>query len=154
MVLAAVLTLSSSFASAIGSSTEPVDVQRALVRGLLLVALSLYTAFGRRSLRLDRHHVGAHHLRDRRNPYGWPETWHLDKYVQAWTGSNYDLYFWNSTVVVVTSVVLLTLIGTMAAHCLARYRFRGNRLIYFIIFSTIIFPPQITIIALFQVLAD
>jgi multiple sugar transport system permease protein/raffinose/stachyose/melibiose transport system permease protein len=42
----------------------------------------------------------------------------------------------------------------MAAHCLARYRFRGNRLIYFIIFSTIIFPPQITIIALFQVLVE
>ncbi|MEM8853141.1 MAG: carbohydrate ABC transporter permease, partial [Pseudomonadota bacterium] len=41
-----------------------------------------------------------------------------------------------------------------AAHCLARYRFRGNRLMFFLIFTTIIFPPQITIIALFQVLVD
>ena len=42
----------------------------------------------------------------------------------------------------------------MAAHCLARYRFRLNRVIYFILFSTIIFPPQITIISLFQILVQ
>ena len=42
----------------------------------------------------------------------------------------------------------------MAAHCLARYRFRLNRVIYFVLFSTIIFPPQITIISLFQILVQ
>ena len=42
----------------------------------------------------------------------------------------------------------------MAAHCLARYKFRLNRVIYFILFSTIIFPPQITIISLFQILVQ
>jgi multiple sugar transport system permease protein/raffinose/stachyose/melibiose transport system permease protein len=88
------------------------------------------------------------------NPYGWPEVWHWDKYLTAWSTSNYDLYFWNSTVVVTASVLLVTVIGVMAAHCLARYRFPGNRRLYFIIFSTIIFPPQITIIALFQVLVE
>jgi multiple sugar transport system permease protein/raffinose/stachyose/melibiose transport system permease protein len=56
--------------------------------------------------------------------------------------------------VVVSAVIALTVIGAMAAHCLARYRFAGNRLIFFIIFSTIIFPPQITIISLFQVLVE
>ena len=49
---------------------------------------------------------------------------------------------------------VLTLAGAMAAHCFARYRFRLNRVFYFIIFSTIIFPPQITIIALFQILVQ
>jgi multiple sugar transport system permease protein/raffinose/stachyose/melibiose transport system permease protein len=42
----------------------------------------------------------------------------------------------------------------MAAHCLARYKFPGNRLVLFIIFSTLLFPPQITIISLFQVLVE
>jgi multiple sugar transport system permease protein/raffinose/stachyose/melibiose transport system permease protein len=42
--------------------------------------------------------------------------------------SNYGTYFWNSLIVVVTAVALVTLIGAMAAHCLARYRFRGSRL--------------------------
>jgi ABC-type glycerol-3-phosphate transport system permease component len=52
------------------------------------------------------------------------------------------------------AVAILTIIGSMAAHCLARYRFRGNRLIYFVIFSAIIFPPQVIIISLFQVLVE
>jgi multiple sugar transport system permease protein/raffinose/stachyose/melibiose transport system permease protein len=88
------------------------------------------------------------------NPYAWPEVWHWSKYLEAWSTSNYATYFWNSTIVVTISVAILTIVGAMAAHCLARYRFRGNRVIYFIIFSTIIFPPQITIIALFQVLVE
>lgn len=88
------------------------------------------------------------------DPYAWPETFHWSKYAEAWLSSNYATYFWNSTIVVVVSVLLVSVIGAMAAHCLARYRFRGNRLMFFLIFTTIIFPPQITIIALFQVLVD
>ncbi len=88
------------------------------------------------------------------NAYALPETLHLDKYVEAWTGSNYGTYFWNSTIVVVSAVLALTVIGAMAAHCLARYRFPGNRVVLFVIFSTLIFPPQITIISLFQSLVE
>ena len=55
---------------------------------------------------------------------------------------------------VVSAVAILTIVGAMAAHCFARYRFRLNRVLYFLIFSTIILPPQITIIALFQILVQ
>jgi raffinose/stachyose/melibiose transport system permease protein len=88
------------------------------------------------------------------NPYGLPEALHLFKYVEAWTTSNYSNYFWNSVVVTSASVAIVTLIGAMAAFALARYRFVGNRAVFFLIVSTIVLPPQITIIALFQVLVD
>ena len=88
------------------------------------------------------------------NAYALPETMHWKKYIEAWTSSNYGTYFWNSTIVVVSAVLALTIIGAMAAHCLARYRFPGNRLVLFVIFSTLIFPPQITIISLFQSLVE
>ena len=128
--------------------------ERAWLKVLLLSALSLYTVYSAgpfvwaamMSVRTTTE-ISA-------DPYAWPETWHWDKYWTAWSTSSYDTYFWNSTVVVVIAVALVTVIGAMAAHCLARYRFRGNRLILFIIFSTIIFPPQITIIALFQILVE
>jgi multiple sugar transport system permease protein/raffinose/stachyose/melibiose transport system permease protein len=55
---------------------------------------------------------------------------------------------------VLSAVLIVTVIGAMAAHCFARYRFRLNRALYFLVFSTIIFPPQITIIALFQILVQ
>ena len=83
-----------------------------------------------------------------------PDTLHWEKFPDAWFNSNYGTYFTNSLLVVISAVAVLTLVGAMAAHCFARYRFRLNRFFYFIIFTTIIFPPQITIIALFQILVQ
>jgi multiple sugar transport system permease protein/raffinose/stachyose/melibiose transport system permease protein len=88
------------------------------------------------------------------DPFGLPRPAHWAKYAEAWTRSHYGTYFWNSAVIVTGAVLGLTLIGAMAAHALARYRFRGSRLIYYALFSAIIFPPQLTIISLFQVLVE
>src|SRR5258708_2976335 len=88
------------------------------------------------------------------SPYALPSRLHWEKFAEAWTNSNYGTYFWNSTIVVVSAVALLTIIGAMVAHCLARYRFRGNRLVRFIILSGMILPPQLLILSLFQILLD
>ena len=125
-----------------------------LTRAGLLMVLSVYTAFAAGPF------VWAAMMSLRttteisRNHFGLPYPAHWEKFAAAWFNSNYSVYFANSVYVVVTAVALLTVIGAMAAHCLSRYRFRGNRLIYFLIFSAIIFPPQITIIALFQTLVN
>jgi raffinose/stachyose/melibiose transport system permease protein len=127
---------------------------RRVGHGLLLALLAGWTAFAAgpflwiavMSLRTTSE-ISA-------DPYGLPATPHLEKYAHAWFRSNYDTYFANSLGVVLSAVAVLTLIGAMAAFALARYRFRLNRAAYFVIFSTIIFPPQITIIALFQVLVE
>ena len=128
--------------------------RRTLTRTFLLLALSLYTLYSAGPFLW----IGAMSLRTTSeisaDPYALPETLHWEKYTRAWTESSYGTYFWNSTVVVVIAVLATTIIGAMAAHCLARYRFPGNRLMYFLIFSTLIFPPQITIISLFQVLVE
>lgn len=87
-------------------------------------------------------------------PYGLPWPMHPEKFVSAWVDSNYDAYFLNSVVIVLAAVAILTVIGGMAAHCFARYRFRFKGLIYFVVFSTIIFPPQVTVIGLFQIMVD
>src|SRR5256885_14830934 len=89
-----------------------------------------------------------------RSPYGLPLPAHWDKFVDAWTKSNYGTYFWNSTIVVVIAVVLVTAVGAMAAHCLARYSFRGNRLVRLLILTGLVLPPQLVILALFQILLD
>jgi len=85
-------------------------------------------------------------------PYGFPLHPHFGKFLKAWTQSNYGQYFWNSTVVVVTAVVLATLLGAMAAHGLARYPFRGNRVLRFLVLSGLMLPPQMMILSLFQIM--
>jgi ABC-type glycerol-3-phosphate transport system permease component len=127
---------------------------RAIKQALLLGLLSVYTAFAAGPF------VWAAMMSLRttteisRNHFGLPIPAHFDKFPQAWFNSNYNVYFTNSAIIVLSAVVVLTLVGAMAAHCLARYRFRLNRTIYYLIFSTIIFPPQITIISLFQILVQ
>jgi ABC-type glycerol-3-phosphate transport system permease component len=115
--------------------------------------LGLHGVRGRAVL-LGRDDVAAHHQRDQPRPLRLAGDAALEQVPDAWFNSNYSTYFQNSLLVVVSAVIILTLVGAMAAHCFARYRFKLNRFFYFIIFSTIIFPPQITIIALFQILVQ
>jgi multiple sugar transport system permease protein/raffinose/stachyose/melibiose transport system permease protein len=127
---------------------------RVLGRAAMMAALALWTAFAAGPFAW----VATMSLRSTseimRDPYRLPEAWRWDKFVAAWTTSGYDVYFANSVLVVLSAVALVTVVGALAAHCLARYRFPGNRAVYFLIFSTIVLPPQITVIALFQTLAN
>ena len=86
------------------------------------------------------------------HPYALPRRLHWEKFVHAWTTSNYGAYFWNSTIVVVIAVALVVVIGAMAAHALARYRFRGSRPVRFLILSSMMLPPQMLILSLFQMM--
>ncbi len=123
-------------------------------QALLLVGLAFFTVFSAgpffwvatMSMRTTTEIMNNH--------FALPTIWHWEKFPQAWFNSNYNVYFTNSLLVVVSAVAILTIVGAMAAHCFARYRFRLNRVLYFLIFSTIILPPQITIIALFQILVQ
>ena len=127
---------------------------RLLSRAALGLVLAVYTVYqlgpfvwvAAMSLRTTNEILKDH--------YALPASPRWSNYVDAWTTSNYGVYFWNSAIVVVASVALLVVVGTTAAHCLARYRFPGNRLILIVIFSTILLPPQITLISLFQVLVE
>ena len=123
-------------------------------RAALAVAIAAYTAYtlgpflwlATMSVRTTGE-ISADH-------YAWPGPFHWEQFRIAWVDSDFATYFWNSTVVVVAAVAVVTLVGAAAAHALARYRFRGNRILYGILFSSIIFPPQITLISLYQILVD
>lgn len=121
---------------------------------VLMAVLSLYTAYAAGPFIW----VAMMSLRETPkimdHPYRFPEALHFEKFWIAWTESNYDIYFFNSVVVTSVAVLAVTIIGSMAAHCLARFRFPGNRVVLFVIFSTLIFPPQIVMISLFQVLVE
>jgi multiple sugar transport system permease protein/raffinose/stachyose/melibiose transport system permease protein len=105
----------------------------AVRRSLLLFGLTLYTSFAAgpfvwAAMMSLRTTTEIH-----RNHFAFPSPAHWEKFPDAWFNSNYGIYFANSLQVVVVAVVILTFVGAMAAHCLARYRFRLNRVIYFIL---------------------
>ncbi|HSI39542.1 MAG TPA: carbohydrate ABC transporter permease [Xanthobacteraceae bacterium] len=135
-------------------AARPAPLPRLFSRGMLALVLGIYTIYtlgpflwlASMSVRTTAE-ISADH-------YALPRPFHWEQFRTAWVDSDFATYFWNSTLVVVSAVAVVTLIGAAAAHALARYRFRGNRLIYGILFSSIIFPPQITLISLYQILVD
>lgn len=59
-----------------------------------------------------------------------PKNWlNFDNYVQAFTTSNMAVAFRNSIIVVVVVLIVTTIIGTMLAYALSRFRFPGNTFI-------------------------
>lgn len=63
-----------------------------------------------------------------REPLAFPnsETFSLEGYLTVWERAGFPLYFRNSLIVTVVSIVLILLFGAMAAFALSEYDFRGN----------------------------
>jgi ABC-type glycerol-3-phosphate transport system permease component len=125
-------------------------------RLLLLAPVLLYTAFSAgpylwtalMSLRTTDEIYRSH--------YGLPIPAHWDKYYVAWTKFGYQTYFRNSAIVAVASVLLVTIIGALAAFGFARrrYAFPFREPLFLLIFLSIMFPPQIMLLSLFQILVQ
>jgi ABC-type glycerol-3-phosphate transport system permease component len=91
-----------------------------------------------------------------RSHYGLPIPAHWGKYHRAWTEFGYATYFRNSAIVTVAAVILVTGLGAMAAFAFARrrYAFPGREPLFLLVFLSIMFPPQIMLLALFQILVQ
>jgi ABC-type glycerol-3-phosphate transport system permease component len=85
-------------------------------------------------------------------PYSLPLPAHWDKFRIAWVEFGYQTYFRNSVIVSTGAVLLLIAVGSMAAYFFARYKFPFREPLYLMIFASIMLPPQVSILALFQML--
>ena len=89
------------------------------------------------------------------NPYAFPSPAHWDKFVDAWTELELrHLFPGTADRRRRAPSPLVTLIGAMAAHCLARYRFAATGSCASTILTGMILPPQLVILSLFQILLD
>jgi len=73
----------------------------------------------------------------------------FDNYIRVWNQLPVDRFFLNSIIVAVFTVGLNVLICSLAAYPLAKMRFRGRELIFYLLLATIIVPVQLTYIPSF-----
>ncbi|MET7969559.1 MULTISPECIES: carbohydrate ABC transporter permease [unclassified Micromonospora] len=78
-----------------------------------------------------------------------PKSLQWDNFARAWS-AGIDSFFLNTLLVLVFSVTLTMLLGSMAAYALARYEFRGNRLIYWMFLSGLTLPIYLAAVPLFK----
>src|SRR5919197_3881106 len=85
------------------------------------------------------------------DPFSVPGSFRLDAWGRAFSKAHIGQYMLNTVIVVTFSTVGTMLFGSMAAYVLARYKFIGNRLIYYIFVSGLAFPVFLALVPLFLV---
>jgi N-acetylglucosamine transport system permease protein len=88
------------------------------------------------------------------SPWTLPAHLRWENWGRAWTKAHIGRYFLNSVFVVACSVFGTMLLGSMAAYVLARYKFWGNRFIYYLFVSGLAFPVFLALVPLFFVVRN
>lgn len=89
-----------------------------------------------------------------RNTFGLPETWNISNYTDVLRSGDFLIYFKNSFIAVVSSLVFVMLLGSMAAYALANWRGRISRIIYFLFVGGMMLPIKIASIRLLEMMKD
>ena len=88
------------------------------------------------------------------DPLGLPRTPSLGSWGRAWETAHVGRYLLNSVLVVSVATAGTMLLGSMAAYVLARYSFRGNRFVYYLFVSGLVFPVFLALVPLFFVVRN
>ena len=80
--------------------------------------------------------------------FSLPQGFYTENFVKIITG-NYWVYFFNSVIVVVASLVILLFISACGAYPLARFRFKLNKPIFGLIVAAMAIPMHVTLIPVF-----
>jgi ABC-type glycerol-3-phosphate transport system permease component len=86
------------------------------------------------------------------SPFALPSSINFENYVSAWTTASIGTYFINTVIVVGSALVIVMLLGAMCAYVLARYEFKGSKVIYYLMLAGLTFPIFLAVVPLFQTL--
>ena len=82
-------------------------------------------------------------------PHLLPDSFQWNNYIDMWQAAPFAQFFLNSTVVAVLSVSGQVLSTSLVAYGFARFRFPKRDLIFLVVLSTLMLPPQVTIVPSF-----
>jgi ABC-type glycerol-3-phosphate transport system permease component len=89
-----------------------------------------------------------------RDPFGLPSSLHLDNIATAWTRGRFAAYLVNSIIITVPSVIGVLVLSCLAGYGISRFRFRGRKIMFYIILLGLTVPFQSVMIPLYyQLLA-
>lgn len=91
-----------------------------------------------------------------KNPVMIPtlETFSLEGYETVWERAGFPSYFGNSLTVTVVSILLILIIGAMAAFALSEYEFRGNALLGLYLSLGIMIPIRLGTVGILRLVSS
>lgn len=82
-------------------------------------------------------------------PWALPATLQWGNFERAWVSAYIGRYFVNSLLVVIPALVLTLALSSMTAYVLARFRFLGNRALFYMFMAGMLFPIFLALVPLF-----
>lgn len=83
-------------------------------------------------------------------PFSWPSGFHLENFSEAWHLGGLSHYMMNSFIITIPALIICLSLSSLAAYALARFQFKGNRLIYFIFIGGSMLPFQILMLPVYR----
>jgi raffinose/stachyose/melibiose transport system permease protein len=83
------------------------------------------------------------------NVWGIPQSVELSNYSVAWTKGRMAMYMTNSLTVAVVTIILTLLTSTTLSYALARFKFKLNRIFYYVIIAGMMIPIHSAVIPLY-----
>ena len=89
------------------------------------------------------------------NPVGLPMEWTLVSYARlfGYEGQQLIRNYMNSVVIAGASTILAVVFCAMAGFAFAKYRFRGDSVLFALLLATMMVPPEITMPGLYIIMA-
>ena len=88
------------------------------------------------------------------NPWTLPEGLYWQNFVDAWNKASMGEYMINSVIVTALSIILLLVIALPAAYCLARFKFKGQKLLNTAFMAGLFINVNYIVVPIFLMLRD
>jgi len=87
-----------------------------------------------------------------KDPFGIPRKLNIESYLSVFRDSDFFVYFRNSLVVTIGSIIIILIIGSLAAYSLANWKSKLSRWIYLFFIAGMMIPIRIGSINLIQII--
>ncbi|MGX1933202.1 carbohydrate ABC transporter permease [Microbacterium resistens] len=79
----------------------------------------------------------------------WPDPWAWENYAGAFTAAPLLVWFGNSLLYATLATLFMLVSSVPMAFVLAKYRFRGDNIVFFLVIVAMLLPPQVTQVPLY-----
>ena len=76
----------------------------------------------------------------------------LSNYRQAMEEGHFGIYFFNTVFTSVAATFLTVVVNVMSGYAFAKYRFKGDRILFGIVLATLMIPLEVIMIPIFKVI--
>lgn len=82
-----------------------------------------------------------------------PQSFNLDNYREALATGEWTIYFKNSLIITITSIIFSLLFNSIAGYAFARLHFKGSKILFTLLLVGLMMPPQVTMLPTFLIMA-